>query len=419
MSPRNIVKKLSLIFVASFILGGLSFQLSSASAREEITVGVILPLSGPLAATGRTCKQALDLATKEVNREGGIKSLGGAQIKLVYTDSRGDPKIGRSEAERLILKENVSVILGSFQSSVTMTSTQVAERYKVPYLTIIAVADSITDRGFKYVFRLNEKASWVSRDIIRFFAEMGKLTGKPIKTLGLLYENTEYGQSTAKSWKEYAKEYGFQVQLDEPYPHQTTDVTPVILKFKNANPDAVLTVSYISDQILITKTLAENKWRPKVFFAAGGSETQPEFLKAVGDLAEHHFNIIAYSPDLLLMKPWAKKMVEEYEKEYGEQFPGDASTSYVTLYVLADALERAGSKDREKIREALAKTSITSGRALLLPYQKIEFGPDGQNPHVRLLVCQYQNGKLRIVYPPDTVPPGVKGVWPAPPWGAK
>lgn len=399
--------------IFTFIMGGTLYS-STSFCAEEVVAGVVLPLSGPIAPMGRTYKRGLDFAAKEVNGGGGIKSLNGAKIKLIYADSRGDPKIGMSEAERFILTNNASVILGAYQSSVTITSSQVAEKYKVPYLTLSAVADAITERGFKYIFRTQYKADWMARDIVKFFSELAKQTGKPIKTLGLVYEDTDFGQATAKGWKKYAKEYGFEVILDEPYPHGTTDVTPIIIKFKNANPDVVFNVSYISDIILIVKSMAENKWTPKGFYAAGGVENDPEFVRTCVDLAEFHFNMVGYCPDILLAKPWARTTAEGFEKEFGVGLTYEAIDSYCNFYILVNALERAGSTDREKIREALAKTNITKGKALLFPFEKIEFGPDGQNPHVRSPVEQWQNHKLRIIYPPQLVAPGVKIVWPAP-----
>jgi branched-chain amino acid transport system substrate-binding protein len=414
----RITKKITFyLFSVVFVAVGVLYSSPSVYAVEEVTVGVLLPLSGPIAPIGRTCKQALDYSAKEVNGEGGIKSLGGAKIKLVYTDSRGDPKIGMSEAERLILKENASVLLGSYQSSVTMTSSQVAERNKVPYLTLIAVADPITERGFKYVFRANDKASWLAEGIMKSFSEIGKQTGKLVRTVGLLYENTDFGQSSAKAWKQYAKKYDFQVVLDEPYPHGTTDITPTIIKFKNADPDAVLTVSYVSDIILIVKALAENQWRPKAFYVAGGVENEPEFVRSMVDLAEYHFNLLSYNDDILVAKPWARTFVEGFKKEYGAPPTNEQVLAYSDFYVLVDVLERAGSTDREKIREAFVKTNITQGKALILPYERIEFGPDGQNPHTRVLVCQWQKRKLRVVYPRNFVAPGVKLIWPTPSWG--
>lgn len=396
-----------------------------ASAAEDVKIGVILPLTGPLATIGQTCRHGLDFAVKEVNEAGGVKAFGGAKIKLLYADSRGDPKIGLSEAERLIIGDKVSALLGAYQSSVTLTTTQVAERYKVPYMVLIAVSGAITERGFKYTFKMNEKADWTGRDIIWFLDEMGKQTSKPMKTLGLLYENTEWGQTSAKSWQKYSKEKGFQIVLDEAYPHGTTDMTPVVLKFKQANPDCVINASYIADMILLLKTMAENKYMPKVFISAGGGEVQPEFIKAVGDQAEYLYSAVPGSGDAHVKKTWYKAYAEAFEKENKVAPHVNSNAAYATISLLLDALERAGSNDREKIRDALAATKITQESAktnpyhahtLLFPYQGISFGPDGQNHEVRLLITQFQKQALRVVYPPDFALPGVKPIWPVPGW---
>jgi len=133
-------------------------------------------------------------------------------------------------------------------------------------------------------------------------------------------------------------------------------------------------------------------------------------------LAEYHFNLLSYAPDLILVKPYGRTFSEGFEKEYGVGVSVESLYSYNNLYVLVDVLERAGSTDREKIRETFTKTNITQGKALPFSYKKIEFGPDGQNPHVGNVVCQWQKGKLRVVYPSDVAPPDVKLIWPAPPW---
>jgi branched-chain amino acid transport system substrate-binding protein len=424
---RRIKKSLTYVIFATILMISFLILQPVANAVEEVKIGAIFALSGSVAPIGRSVKQALDLAVKELNREGGIKSLGGAKVKMVYADSRGDAKIGLSEAERLILQDKVAAIVGAHQSSVTMTSTQVAEKYKVPYLATIAVSDQITARGFKYVFRANENATMAAKELLAFLDRMGKSTGKPIKTLGFLYENTEWGQNSAKAWHKYAKDYGFQVILDEPYPSTTTDITPVILKFKQQNPDAVVNASYISDIILIVKTMAEQKWVPKAFISGGGGELEPDFIKAVGNLADDNYTYLPFPPDILLSPnfAWAKPMAEEFKKDYGVEISGDAGEAYGIFWVLVDALQRAGSADRDKIRDALAKTNITEEsakgnlfhrRALLLPYKQIAFGPDGQNPHVRIPICQFQDKVIRTVYPPEIVAPGIKPVWPARPW---
>jgi branched-chain amino acid transport system substrate-binding protein len=167
---------------------------------------------------------------------------------------------------------------------------------------------------------------------------------------------------------------------------------------------------------------------PKAFISGGGGEIEPEFIPAAGDLAEYYLSVLPWAPDLLAVKPWAQKMAGEFQKDFGVELSCNSAEAYAIFYVLMDALEGAGSTDREKIREALANTNITEEgtktnpfwqRALLLPYKQIQFGPDGQNMHVRIPICQFQKKRLRIIFPPDVVPPDVKPVWPAPGWNER
>ncbi len=405
-----------LLIVASMLMSVWVFQ-PVAYAVDEIKIGAIFALSGSVAPIGQSVKQALDLAVKEVNREGGIKSLGGAKIKVVFADSRGDAKIGLSEAERLILQDKVVAIVGAHQSSVTMTSTQVAEKYKVPYLATIAVSDQITARGFKYVFRANENATMAAKELLAFLDGMGKSTGKPIKTLGFLYENTEWGQNSAKAWHNYSKQYGFKVVLDEPYPSTTTDISPVILKFKKENPDAVVNASYISDMILIVKTMSEQKWMPKAFISGGGGELEPDFIKAVGNLADDNFTYLPFPSDILLSQnmPGQNRWRRSSRRIRTWRSPGitarpmefSGSFSMLSRERVRPTGRRFGRPWPKRILPRRApKRNKMHLRALLLPYKRIAFGPDGQNPYVRIPICQFQNKDIRTVYPADH-----RGVW--------
>lgn len=423
------MRKITLFFlVMGLTITCFSAVSISALAADDVTIGILLPLSGPVAPIGSTAKMGYEMAAMEINNEGGISSLDGAKIKLVYADTRGDAKIGLSEAERLIVRDKVKALSGAYQSGVTLTSTQVAERYQVPYVTAVSVADSITERGFKYVFRPNETAGMTAMEIFRFLSSMGRATGTQIKTLGFLYENTEWGQSSAKAWHEYAEKFGMQVILDEPYPSSTTDITPVILKFKKKNPDAIVNVSYLSDIILIVKTMAENKYAPKAFISGGGGEIEPDFIEAVGNLADYNLTVLPWASDLLLVQPWAKKMAEAFKEKFGVELSCVSSETYATLNVLVAAIEAAGSTDKNKIRDALSNMEITVEgaeqnkywrRSLLFPYKKIAFDENGQNKYVRVPICQFQDKQLRIIYPDDIVPPGVVPVWPAPPWSER
>lgn len=404
-----------LVLGVFLILAGFS----SSLAAETIKIGVILPLSGPVAPIGKTAKSGLDYAVKEINESGGIKSLGGAQIELVYADSTGKPEVGLSEAERLILKDKVSALMGSYQSSVTYTSTEAAERYKTPYLVIISVMGKITDRGFKYVFRPTQKSSHQSGAMVDFLKSMGEQSGKKIKKVALVYENTAYGQSNVPVWKRKCEEHGFEIILNEGYPHGSTDLTPIMIKLKRAKPDAVLNSSYISDMILLVKSAADVQFECVAWVSSGGGELDPKFIPAVGDLANYYFTVTPWQFDLVLAKPWINEVNKGFKAMTGTDLTTVSAMTYSNMYTMKDVLERAGSADKEKIRAALASTNITDGKAMILPFSKIEFDATGQNPNQRMIVSQFLDRKIRVVFPNEFTPPGIKAVWPMPPWSKR
>lgn len=408
-----------LAFLGMVTLMSLCFTGSAIFAAEEVKIGVILPLSGPVAPIGKTAKAGLDYGVKEINEAGGIKSLGGAKLKLIYADSTGKPEVGLSEAERLIQKEKVSVLMGAYQSSVTYTSTEAAERYNVPYLVIISVMDKITERGLEYVFRPTQKASHQSGAMVDFLHAMGEKTGKRVNTVALVYENTDWGQASAKVWKKKCEEYGFDIVLDESYPHAATDLTPVMIKLKKADPDAVLNVSYISDMILLVNTAADLQFECMAWVCGGGGELDPKFIPAVGHKADYMFTVTPWQFDLVKVKPWINEVNEGFKKMTGEDLSTVSAMTYSNVYTLREALEKAGSTERDKILEALKATDITEGKAMILPFERINFNEEGQNPYQRMLVSQFFDKEIRVVYPEEFAASGIEVVWPMPPWSER
>ncbi len=167
------------------------------SAAQTVKIGNIIPLSGPSAPVGVQGKNAREMAVQEINDAGGIKSLGGAKLQMIYADSKSDPTVGVSEAERLINSEKVNLLTGCWNSAVTYPTTQVAERYGIPFVVPVSVADTITNRGFKNVFRLAAKDSWWTRDQFRFLKDMMKEYKVPVKTVAFVYENGDWGTGFA------------------------------------------------------------------------------------------------------------------------------------------------------------------------------------------------------------------------------
>ncbi len=168
------VLALAAAFAISCGSSGSSSSSSSSSGTSggTIKIGTLYPVTGDLAKLGQECVNAVKLAVDEINAAGGIKSMGGAKIELVEADSQGKPDVGISEVQRLVSQNHVSAIIGTYQSSVAIPATQTADRLKTPILISMAVADEITEHGYKYVFRLCPKADWYAKSQLDFVQAM-------------------------------------------------------------------------------------------------------------------------------------------------------------------------------------------------------------------------------------------------------
>ncbi|MCK8603027.1 ABC transporter substrate-binding protein [Syntrophobacteraceae bacterium DRH4] len=393
-----------------------AFGHPAGAADKVVKVGNIIPLSGPSASVGQQGKNARDMAVEEINAAGGIESLGGAKIEMLYADSESKPEKGVAEAERLINTEKVNVLTGCWNSAVTYPVTAVAERYGIPFIVPVSVADKITEQGFKNVFRIAAKDSWWTRDQFAFLKDMQAEFGGDVKRLAFVYENGDWGKGFAEQWKKLAQEGGYEVVLDEPYPSTATDLSPVVQKIRRANPDVLLLVSNAADAILLTNTLAEYQVNLKAIIGSGGGHADPSFLQATGENSRYLFDIVEWETDI--NKPGAKEANEKYKAKYGQNLTGEAVDAYLAMYVLKDALERAGSLDPGKIREALAATRLDSGPGMIVGYDSVEFDESGQNKNASLVIVQVNDlgsGFERItVWPKGARRAGYTPVFPVP-----
>ena len=190
---------------AALLISGLLFTRPATAGETTIKIGNIIPLSGPSASVGQQGKNAREMAVEEINAAGGIKSLGGAKLEMLYADSESKPEKGVSEAERLINTEKVNVLTGCWNSAVTYPTTAVAERYGVPFIVPVSVSDKITEQGFKNVFRIAAKDSWWTRDQFSFLKDMQTEFNTPVKKLAFVYENGDWGKGMASQWKKLAE----------------------------------------------------------------------------------------------------------------------------------------------------------------------------------------------------------------------
>lgn len=383
-----------------------------AQADDTIKVGILLPLSGSVAPIGINNRRGHELAVEEINANGGINALDGALFELVDGDTQGKPEVGITELQKLERK-GVVAIMGAYQSGVTFPVTQVSEKLEVPFINPVAIADSITSRGFKYLFKVSPQASWYARDQIRFVKEVSEKAGTPVESVVLLHEDTLFGQSTGDGQVKAAGEFGIEILDRISYPKDSADMTATMARIKQLNPDAVLLVSYLSDAVLITRTMKELGINVPIVGTSAG-HIDPAYISTLGKDSDYTFTVGEWATDV--KKAGVPEVAKRFKDKFGVDMNGHAAETYLSTYVLKDAIERAGSLDREKVRDALAETNIC-GDQNILPYDCIRFDSSGQSPEAQLIVMQIIDGEHKTVWPFNTASADV--VWPVPAWDTR
>ncbi len=407
--------------VVACVLCLVLFGVLPAFAGEkvaEVKIGVVLSLSGVAANQGLQTKTGATIAMEEINSKGGIPALGGAKLVLLFADSQSKPDVGASETERLIQREGVPIMMGAYQSATTTVTTEVAERLKTPWLVTGSVADIITQRGFKYTFRPNNKAVYDANEQLQAIKTLAQETGKSPKTLGLLVEGTDWGKSHATNVRTIAKQMGYELVVDEAYSPGTADFSSQILKMRSKKPDALIVAMYTPDHIVFNKQYYETKFDlPYGLHSVGGGSEVPEFYRAVPpESVAYMFVQEDFQFDITDVAEWTRPVDKKFSDLLGYGITAYGAQGYSAVYTIYDVLQRAGSIDKEKIRDAFTKTNITSGPALIMGWQVIHFDKDGQNVDAHGVISQNLKGKRTTIWPVANRPKGVKPVWPIPSW---
>jgi len=410
-------------------LAGVTLSFSVAAyAQQEIRIGVIYPLTGAAASTGNEIKNALELAADIVNNGaktvpglpfasgGGLPGLKGAKIKLVFADHQSNPQVGATEAERLITQEKVVALMGSYNSNVTQTASQVAERYKVPFLNAESSAAGLTQRNFKWFFRTTAHDDLFVHNFYVFYKELAAKKGIKVKNVALFNENTQWGNETTKLENKLSAENGINVAKAISYPAKSTQLTSEVQLLKAANPEVVMQSSYLGDAIMSMKTYKELGFSPDMILANNAGFTDTEFIRTLGKDAEYVITREVWSLDLAKNNPLIKQVNELYNARYKANLTGNTSRAFTGLLTLADAINRAASTEPEAIRKALTETDIP-GSKLIMPWKGIKFDAQGQNMYGAGILVQIIDGKYNTVWPFDLATRDV--VWPMPKWNQR
>lgn len=394
-----------------------------AENPKVIKIGAVYPLTGNIASTGLDCRRGAELAVDIINgkydldlplaKTEGIPNLGGAKLELVFADTKGEPKNGLGEVERLVSQEKVVAIIGAYQSSVTKTASQATERLHIPYVCSDSSSPTLTQRGFKYFFRASPHDALFARDQFNFLKDMEK-KGQKVRTIAVLYENTEFGSNVGKEVVKLAKEYGYELVADISYAANATDVTSEVGRLIKAKPDVLMHASYITDAILFTKTFKEMNFRPKAIMTFAGY-IEPAYLPTVKQDAQGIVVRSTFALDLAARKPLVAKVNELFKKKYGTDMSENAARSFTAPFILADAINRAKTTEPEALVKAIEATSFGPSQ-VIYPWEGVKFDPQThQNVHARGILVQIQNQQYVTVWPFDSA--AAEPAWPLKPWG--
>ena len=384
-------------------VGSMVFPGTARAQAKEIKVAMIAPLSGPWARPGQLIQMGASMAIDEINAGGGIKSMGGARLRLISADAGDSPEKAKNAAQRLIADEPDLVGgTGSWLSSFTLAVTEVTERAQIPWLTL-SFADSITERGFKFVFQTSPVASVQSMGSIPALLELAKIaTGKPLTSVGIIGDNTASPVFFLKPLREGGlAKFGLKIVLDETFTPPLSDATSLIQKVRTSRPEVLLFLSTtISDLKLGLEKMNEFRLGKGVIpvIASGAHMGAPEVLKNIpADLLEGLIFVVA---------DWNLKGHEAINDNFMKRtkepwITQDAITAYGDMWIFKEALERAKVADKVKVAEEIRKLDLTSGPAALAFPGGVKFDDKGRRMNAPIVMVQWQKGVPLTIYPAD------------------
>ncbi|WP_202411665.1 ABC transporter substrate-binding protein [Paracandidimonas lactea] len=375
-------------FLKAGVLVAICATAFSMPAAAQVKIGVINSLSGNFAAFGQRYNTGMQVALEEINANGGIN---GKKLELIVQDDRSEAQSALAAVESLN-KQNVPLIIGSYASGITGPVSKLSTRQKIPLIVLGSADDSITKPGSDWVFRAKHNSTIVANVYFDYFDNLRK-NNPDLKKIAVMYGNGAWPTSVSEEGIRQAEKRGYKVVGKQAYDQGTTDFRPILNKFRAESPDILLTSSYADDGIAIARQIKEVGLDAKVV-AIDTASSMISFIEQVGKQSENIVSAVSWSPDVKYEgTPALYKRLKEKAKEEPSFYEAEG---YLALTVAADALRRAKSEDRQKVRDALASTNLKT------PVTDVKFenydGFKGQNP-IKSVIIQIQDGKHVTVYP--------------------
>ena len=356
ISRRSFIKTSAAVGAAATIAGFPAIL--RGAAPKEIIIGSIQPVTGPIPDIGLSMQRTNRLAVDDINARGGIKSMGGAKLRLLYGDHEAKEEVARSAAERLI-NDGAVCLVGPFLSGPAMAIATLTEQRNVPFVIDVAALDAITAKGFKNVFRCFPKTELFMVSMGKFMDQIIKEKKVSIKRIVVSNVGDAFGRAQGAAFIKFVKDkkYPFEIVDHIEYPLGVKDLSAEVAKIKAAKPDVLFPVTRTGDAKLMLRELYKQRVGLMGIISPGSPGWyEPDNIRDLDKLA---YYVLDNVPWVNAKSPKFIDVNNRYEKLYpGQYIDTNSGWGYVGVQVIADALERAKSTDPDALREALRKTNL-------------------------------------------------------------
>jgi branched-chain amino acid transport system substrate-binding protein len=361
-----------------------------------IKFGAAMSVTGGLSAEAKTAKDGYDFIAAAINKKGGIPvGKKHYEVEIVYYDDASNANTSVQLYEKLINEDKVDFLLGPYSSGVTLATSTVAEKYKIPMVVAHAATPSIYQRGYKYLFGTLNVIDQYTAPLF----EMAKaIKINPPHTVAILNETALAAQAFGDSAEANAKKNGFEVVYKQSFPNPTNDFSPLFSAISEKKPDIMVTGGYTLGMIGLVKQAAQQNLQiPLWMFLLG--PTVPGFLPAVKRNAEYLLEPIQWAANF---NPtlhdeifgWTAHQYSQYFRAkmgyYPDYHPPQSSAALEVYY---KAIQQAGSLNRDKVRDAIAKVHLRSF------YGNVCFNSLGEENCKSMGIAQIQGGRPVVVWP--------------------
>jgi len=390
-SGRHLFNRLAsaALLAAMGLLGGAG----AAAADDVVRFGAPLPLTGPLAPEAVKQKQGYDLWAEEANKAGGI-DVGGKRYKveIVYADYQSNTPRSVQTTEQMITQDKVNFLFGAFGSGAAKAASTVSERYKIPTIAAAASSSQVYDQGYKYLF-----GTFTPNDTLTTpLTQIVKARAPDVKKVAILARNDLFPLAIAQEMEKAAKANGLEVVYFEKYAINTLDHSAALSQMKALAPQWIFVTGYINDLLLVRKQMVDQQMKAPVVSMIAGPAYQ-EFIDAAGASAENITSAAWWHPAVRYEGKDIFKSTVNYVKLFREKYkstPDYAQASASAAGALFQlAIEKAGTLDPQKVRDALASLDVVTF------YGLVKFGPTGQITSLEPPVFQIQGAKPVVLSP--------------------